>query len=123
MMSGCYALEAHLQTTLQCFYDQDCIDSNWIFMKLNTTSIALSRFGLNATIGSILNNLMIEEYASNLSYKNYFDECAPLSCTYSYVKSHDVTETTLSLISLYGGLVILTQCLAVIIYISSHISN
>jgi hypothetical protein len=29
---------------------------------------------------------MVEEYASNLSYKNYFDECAPLSCTYSYWK-------------------------------------
>jgi hypothetical protein len=55
---------------------------------------------------------MVEEYASNLSYKSYFDECALLSCTYSYVKSHDATEATLSL---YGGLLILTRCLAGII--------
>jgi hypothetical protein len=95
MMVGCYALESLLQLTLQCFYDQDCIDSNQTFTKLDTTSLTISRFGLNTTIESIVNNVMVEKYASHLSYESYFDE-------------HDATEATLSLISLYGGLAILT---------------
>ncbi|CAF1492281.1 unnamed protein product, partial [Rotaria sordida] len=73
-----------------------------------------SQFNLNSTIESILNNLMIEEYKTNLSYENYFNQCQPLSCSYSYIKTHDVTQTITSLISLYGGLVIITRCLAII---------
>ena len=116
MMSGCYALEALLQTTLQCFYDQHCIDSNEIFTELNISTLETSQFKLNSTIESILNNLMVEEYKSNLSYEKYYNECSPLSCQYSTMISHDATEAIISLISLYDGLFIITNCLAVIIF-------
>ena len=115
MMAGCYALEALLQTTLQCFYDQNCIDANHTFIKLNISTLETSQFRLNSTIQSILNNLMIEEYKTNLSYEKYFDQCLPSLCTYSYIKNHNAIQAAISLISLYGGLVIITHCLAVII--------
>ncbi|CAF4289257.1 unnamed protein product, partial [Rotaria sordida] len=83
MMSGCYPLESILQTKLYCFYDQNCIDSNGNFRSLNMSTLEKSQFNLNSTIKSILNNLMIEEYKSNLSYENYFNQCQPLSCSYS----------------------------------------
>ncbi|CAF1432881.1 unnamed protein product [Rotaria sordida] len=114
MMSGCYPLESILQTKLYCFYDQNCIDSNGDFTSLNMSTLEKSQFNLDSTIESILNNLMIEEYKSNLSYENYFNQCKPLSCSYSYIKTHDVTQTIISLISLYGGLVLITRCLAII---------
>ena len=115
MMSSCYALEALLQTTLQCFYDQNCIDSNGIFTSLNISLLQTSRFGFNTTFQSLLNNLMVEEYQSNLSYEKYYNECSPLSCQHSTMISHDATEAIISLISLYGGLFIITHCLAVVI--------
>lgn len=115
MMTGCYALESLLQTKLQCFYDQNCIDSSGNFTKLNNATLEKSKFNINSTIELILKNLMIEEYKTNLSYENYFNQCKPLSCSYSYIKTHDVTVTIISIISLYGGLVIITRCLAIII--------
>ncbi|CAF1033314.1 unnamed protein product [Rotaria sordida] len=124
MMSGCYPLESILQTKLYCFYDQNCIDSNGNFRSLNMSTLEKSQFNLNSTIKSILNNLMIEEYKSNLSYENYFNQCQPLSCSYSYIKTHDLAQTIISLISLYGGLVIITRCLAIIfVKIYQHKKN
>ncbi|CAF4865341.1 unnamed protein product [Rotaria sp. Silwood1] len=114
MMSGCYPLKSILQRKLYRFYDQNCIDSNGNFTRLNMSTLEKSQFNLNSTIESILNNLMIEEYKSNLSYENYFSQCQPLSCSYSYIKTHDVTQTIIFLISLYGGLVLITRCLAII---------
>ncbi|CAF4128482.1 unnamed protein product, partial [Rotaria sordida] len=124
MMSGCYPLESILQTKLYCFYDQNCIDSSGNFTSLNMSTLEKSQFNLNSTIESILNNLMIEEYKTNLSYENYFNQCQPLSCSYSYIKTHDITQTIISLISLYGGLVIITRCLAIIfVKIYQHKKN
>ncbi|CAF1360546.1 unnamed protein product [Rotaria sordida] len=62
MMAGCYPLEALLQSTFQCFYNQTCIDSNNVFQALNTSSTS-SQFLTNSTIESILNKLMIEDYS------------------------------------------------------------
>ena len=114
MMVGCYPIEALLQTTLECFYDQQCIDSDGHFPKLNISSLEISPFNMNTTIESMLNHLMVEEYLSNISYATYFSECAPSSCTYSYIGYPSTIDTMTSLISLYGGVVIITQCIAVI---------
>ncbi|CAF3169799.1 unnamed protein product, partial [Rotaria sp. Silwood2] len=47
--------------------------------------------------------------------EDYFNQCKPLSCSYFYIKTHDIIQTILSLISLYGGLVLITRCLAIIL--------
>ncbi|CAF1437745.1 unnamed protein product [Adineta steineri] len=70
MMTGCYPLESLLQTTLQCFYNQSCIDSTNKFAQLNISSLKTSQYQINTTIQSILNNLMIEEYIINKTYEN-----------------------------------------------------
>jgi hypothetical protein len=115
MIAGCYPIEALLQSTLQCFYDQECIDSNGIFPKLNISSLEISRFNINTTIELILNHLMVEEYSTNISYERYFNQCAPSSCTYSSVGSLSTIEVITSLIGLYGGLIIMTKCIAFMI--------
>ena len=114
MMVGCYPIEALLQTTLECFYDQQCIDSDGHFPKLNISSLEISPFNMNTTIESMLNHLMVEQYFINISYATYFNQCAPSSCTYSYIGYQSTLDTITSLISLYGGVVIITRCIAVI---------
>ncbi|CAF4141284.1 unnamed protein product [Adineta steineri] len=124
MMVGCYPLESLLQTTLQCFYNQSCIDSTNKFTQLNISSLKTSQYQMNTTIQSILNNLMVEEYVINKSYENYFNQCAPSSCSYNYMKKYQVTEGIINIISLYSGLVILTRCLSVVlIKLCSYRSN
>ncbi|CAF1428927.1 unnamed protein product [Rotaria sp. Silwood1] len=38
MMAGCNPLEAFLQSTFQCFYNQQCIDPKMTFKALNFSS-------------------------------------------------------------------------------------
>jgi hypothetical protein len=107
-MVGCYPLEALLQSTLQCFYDQQCIDSYGNFKALNSSSIS-SRFDVNSTVEFILQELMIEEYLINISYENYFAECAPSSCSYLHIGHRNRIDIVMPLIGLYGGLVIIIE--------------
>ncbi|CAF1427266.1 unnamed protein product [Adineta steineri] len=115
MLIGCYPLETIFQTTLHCFYDQQCIDSTHNFKSINTSSLEASHFLLNQTIESVVNKLMLEELKSEINYTNYFDACSPALCIYSYVDKTNAIEGILALIGLYGGLVIICRLIAIII--------
>jgi hypothetical protein len=49
MISGCYPLEAPLQSTPQYFYDQQCIDANETFQALDSSFIS-GYFNIDSTI-------------------------------------------------------------------------
>jgi hypothetical protein len=117
MLTGCYPLEAILQSTLECLYNQQCIDLTNNFAAMNISSLKSSRFPLNTTIELIVNELMVEEFISNIniSYELYFNQCAPLSCTYSYVNNNNIIEGITTLIGLYGGLLIICHLLSIFI--------
>ena len=61
-MAGCYPLEALLQTTLTCFYDQECINASGPFQPLPLASLAAGRFTLNTPVGGVVGELMVEKY-------------------------------------------------------------
>ena len=115
MMAGCYPLEALLQTTLTCFYDQECIDASGSFRSLPLSSLATSRFTLNSSLEAVVDELMVEKYDTTVWYEKYFAACAPSLCTYSEMEYGSTSEAVASVISLYGGLVIITRCLAVVV--------
>ncbi|CAF1165270.1 unnamed protein product [Adineta steineri] len=115
MLIGCYPLESIFQTTLECFYNQSCIDSTNNFKSINISSLETSRFLLTQTIESVVNELMLEEFKFEINYTNYFDQCSPALCIYSYVDKRNATEGILILIGLYGGLVIICRLIAIII--------
>ncbi|CAF1489091.1 unnamed protein product [Adineta steineri] len=115
MLTGCYPLESIFQTTLHCFYNQSCIDSTNNFKSINISSLETSRFLLNQTTESVVNELMIEEFKAKTNYPNYFNACSPSLCIYSYVDKRNAIEGILTLIGLYGGLVIICRLIAIII--------
>ena len=115
MMTGCYPLEALLQSTFECFYDQECIDFNGIFKALNSSLSISSKFAANTTIELILNELMVENYSINISYERYYAQCTPWSCSYLYIQRHTAMDILTSLISLYSGLVIIFQWIVTVI--------
>ncbi|UJR11868.1 hypothetical protein I4U23_016047 [Adineta vaga] len=108
---GCYPLEALLKSSLQCFFDSSCFQriqlQNISFNPLNS-SIA-SRFLQNASIESLISQLMVEEWSRSIFYERYFNECYPLSCNYSYFRHRDLIDVLTSIIGLYGGLVVLVK--------------
>ena len=115
MLAGCYPLEVILQTPLRCFYDQDCIDSTSTFEAMTIPSLNSSRFNTDSTIESVVKEVMIEEYSSNMDHERYFTQCAPSSCSYSYIDKTNFIEGMTTVISFYGGLFIINQFIAVVI--------
>ncbi|CAF1339560.1 unnamed protein product [Adineta ricciae] len=102
---GCYSLESIFHTTLQCFYNQQCTDSTNAFKSIKMSFLSRSRFTINQTIESLVNELMTEEVKYDIDYRNYFDGCSPSLCIYSYIDEANVIEGVTKLIGWYGSLV------------------
>jgi hypothetical protein len=113
MYAGCYPLEALLQATFECLYDQQCIDPTNTVQAMNISQS--TRFDINTTIELIVNELMVETFSIETSYLNYFMECAPSLCQYSYIENKNIIDGLTNLISLYGGVIVICRAVAVLI--------
>ncbi|CAF0862999.1 unnamed protein product [Adineta steineri] len=110
LMAGCTPLDSIRQSTLECLYNQTCINAISLQPEISRPQAlnrSLTRFLLNTTIGSIFDEaLFVESWQDKSNYENYFSACAPQSLSYSYEKRfHFRTILTLSL-SAFSGLVI-----------------
>ncbi|CAF1246791.1 unnamed protein product [Rotaria sp. Silwood1] len=113
MMAGCIPLDAMRQSTLECLYNQSCINAISLQPKISqpkALNASLSRFPLNSTIGSIFDeSLFIESWQNRSSFEKYYAACAPQSLSYNYkTRFHLGTIITMSL-SAFGGLVVAGQ--------------
>ncbi|CAF4010727.1 unnamed protein product [Adineta steineri] len=82
---GCYLVEGLLQSDLQCFYDDLClqklIDSLQISTNNSPLSNSTSKYKVTTNLLEILSNLMIEQWNNESFYENYFNECQPNECS------------------------------------------
>ena len=108
---GCYVIESLLRSSLQCFFDQTCIDQLRLYMLSNSSAniTALdkslsSRFSDNSTIGEVLSQLMVEEWNSSIVYESYYNECRPSQCTYTRTTKNSPLYIVTTLIGVVGGL-------------------
>ncbi|CAF1430382.1 unnamed protein product [Adineta ricciae] len=104
---GCLPLDGLLQSTIGFLYDQQYVDSNEEFQALNA-SFYQSQFNYNSTVKFLLEKLFVEEYLTNVSYENYFNQCHVSTCSYSYYGNGNLMDTTLLVIELFGGLIIIS---------------
>jgi hypothetical protein len=114
MMLGCYPIESMLQSTLECIYDQNCLNTitNTTFTDLLTAlNASRTRFiPINTTkIESIVNELFIEDWGVNISYENYFNSCQPKTCSYTLVKRFNILYSIGILLTIYTGLCIILK--------------
>ncbi len=108
---GCYVIESLLQSNLECFYNQTCINilqSYFIspsLMNITALDTSLSsRFLKNSTIEDLLDELMVEEWNPSIMYENYFNECEPIECTYTHQTKNSIIYIVTTIIGLIGGL-------------------
>ena len=104
-------IEALLQSTLQCFYRQKCIDQLQVYllapvpMYVKALNASLpSQYSKTSTIEDLLNNLMIEKWNSTPLYDQYYNECQPTECTYTITTRNNVIYIITTLIGIIGGL-------------------
>ncbi|CAF3824093.1 unnamed protein product, partial [Adineta steineri] len=109
---GCYIIESLLQSNLQCFYDQVCIDTVQLYLQsstfINATALDISlsiQYLENSTIADILDELMVEEWNSSSIYENYYSECQPSGCSYTVTTKNNAIYIITTLIGLVGGLI------------------
>ncbi len=113
--SGCYIIESLLQSSLECFYDQQCIDTlrRYLMSSSSVNVIPLdasfSRYSENSTVKELVENLMIEEWWTRTIFENYYNECQPIQCTYTLETNHEVVYIFTTLFGIAGGLVTILE--------------
>lgn len=129
LVVGCMPIEGLTMSTLECFYSSDCISTITTHLEYymqvdgsppnnfippvippivippldNSTP---SRFLPNSSIGSLINEIFVEDWVTTTSYENYFRACIPSLCQYRYTKRQNMIYIALSLLAVYGGLTV-----------------
>ncbi|CAF4064641.1 unnamed protein product [Rotaria sordida] len=107
---GCVPQNALFQSTLECFYNQTCLD---IVISLTgalrtisplNISNSNSRFSPTTTIAILFDNLMIESWENSIDFATYFQTCAPKICSYSYVQRFFLIYMITTIVSVFGGI-------------------
>jgi hypothetical protein len=108
---GCYVIESLLRSSLECFYDPQCIQTIRVYLvsplSVNVTPLnaSLSIYSKESTIRQLLDNLMIEKWNATAVFEKYYNECRPTHCTYSFTKRHDLIFIATTLFGIAGGLI------------------
>ncbi|UJR20154.1 hypothetical protein I4U23_023286 [Adineta vaga] len=110
LMAGCLPLETIRQSTLECLYEQSCLDILTLQPNISRPrplNKSLTKFPLNTTIGFMFDkSLFIESWQTKLNFEDYYQACAPQSLTYSYESRFRLASIITICISAFGGLVI-----------------
>ena len=109
---GCSMVESLLESTLECFYNQTCIDTLESYVTksspMNASALdrsLISRFPINVTMQKLIDQLMIEKWNVSTMYESYYKECEPMQCTYTSVTKHGAIYVMTTILGLIGGLV------------------
>ncbi len=93
-MAGCYAIESLLQSTLECFFNQTCLNTLLTFFPLNNiTDIDIllahqTQFLPTTLIETIVDELFIDQWSTVSSFAAYYKQCAPIS----YLHDHSTQQ-------------------------------
>ncbi|CAF1129182.1 unnamed protein product [Adineta steineri] len=111
---GCYPVQTMLQSSLQCLYNQTCLNLILSYFRFNQFSNNInntfeilksqSEYGRNETVESMVNRLFVDQWYINHSYENYYKQCKPTLCTYSYTQYFNIFYIITTILGLYGGL-------------------
>jgi hypothetical protein len=103
--------EAVLQSTLECYYNQSCVNILHLIIQstLSFNAIALdptmsSRYEPNSTMNDIIAKLMVEQWTNTTSHKDYYTQCASGTCTYTYTGRNSRFVAVTTIIGVFGGL-------------------
>jgi hypothetical protein len=115
---GCYNNEATLQSTLECYYNQRCVDLLHSLLgptvAFNATALDPtldSRFNTSSLISSLVIQMMAENWTYTSSHESFYNQCNPFECVFSYEGNNGFFETGTILMELAGGLTMIIKFL------------
>lgn len=103
MFIGCLPVTSLRLSSLQCFYNQTCVNvvqEALDLINLHLTALHRSQSNQdqsNTTLGNLIDNLMLDDWNQQMNYTEYFNQCYLQQCTYSVTKRYNalVIFTTL----------------------------
>ncbi|CAF4185558.1 unnamed protein product, partial [Adineta steineri] len=116
MFIGWFPYESILNSTLECFYNETCFSK--ISSQINSTdhfSILNSSIDENSTIEYLANQLFIQSWLNQSLFKQYFNQCHPLTCEYQYETRLNFIYIFTTFLGLVGGLNIVFRLLSPLI--------
>lgn len=129
MRVGCMPYNAMISGTLECFYDQACLNTT---AKLISTlapsewpaalNISMTRFTNDSSISLILEEQFIEEWRRSANFIDYFTSCAPYECAYTILKRNNYIYLITLLLGLFGGLNVVVYFIAPILVRFGHMA-
>ena len=123
MRVGCLAFNALIASTLECFYDEVCLNmtTKWISTLSPTArpkplnSSLSSRFLPNTSISYIMSEQMVEKWTNVTNFTGYYEACSPLDCTYTITRRSEFIYILTILIGSFGGLMVVLRIVSPLI--------
>ena len=106
---GCTPSESFLSSTLECFYDVLCIDIIKEYLNYSDVLHPISIIADNRTVEELAKNLFIEQWLITKNYSSYYQQCLPLSCSYTYVQESNLIYILSFILGLQGGLILVLK--------------
>ena len=130
LILSCLLTDSLLASSLQCLYDMSCIEMLIEWQSFGYSNVTIdprvssvtpldplidSRFSTDTTLNEIVSQLFIESWTNSISFKDYFDECAPIECVYIHEERFDLTYIFSTVLGVIGGLSVTLKILSPII--------
>ncbi|CAF0941252.1 unnamed protein product [Adineta steineri] len=115
VVAGCLPIDGIRLSTLECFFDPNCIFNLASIASTRTTTIWIARplsasipsiYPSNTHIGNLVDSLFVEDWGIKSNYSSYFASCAPNSCSYKYIDHNTILYIITTVLGLYGGLTV-----------------
>ncbi|CAF1042277.1 unnamed protein product [Adineta steineri] len=126
MIQGCFIIDTLLLSSLECYYLHSCLSI--LYNVVNSTIIeydydidwsptnpliynsSSSRFPPNTSLSLIINDMLIEQWNPVYSFKDYYESCAPIYCSYTYTtRAITFIGMIIKLVSTIGGLILILR--------------
>ncbi|CAF0947117.1 unnamed protein product [Adineta steineri] len=97
--TGCNVIESLLQSNLECFYNQTCINGLQKYLLTSPMYVSAlgsslySRYLETTIINDLLDNLMVEQWSFNSSYSKCYAACIPEYCSYQTIANNRKHKT------------------------------
>ncbi|CAF4111614.1 unnamed protein product [Rotaria sp. Silwood2] len=123
---GCFPIDSILLSTLECLFDQSCIQMliDWrlfdfaqYYLPVNFTNITAldpsikSQYLPNTSLETIISQLFIEDWTEAVDYASHYAQCQPRSCIYTFIEKRQPIFIITNVVGLLGGLTVILRIL------------
>ncbi|CAF1538528.1 unnamed protein product [Adineta ricciae] len=125
MIGCCLPIESLKYSTLECFYEESCLDIIDLYTthpSISTSDFPILKHDLSAksiTIEELIKKSFVKQWINITSYEKYFIYCQPLSCQYNAGEGKSLFYIFTTTISLFGGLKLILP--VIVLYIVAYI--